>query len=210
MELETTIFSVNGEKKGKVSLPSSVFSFHPNRNVMYDVLRMYEANVRQGTASVKERTEVRGGGRKPYRQKHTGRARAGTTRSPLWRGGGVVFGPKPRDFSYKVPKKIRRLAIRSAFSLKRIDDSVKVVDFIEFEEPKTKRLNGILSTLGLGDKKVLFLIDSYSKHLFLSARNIPDLRISLAKDANANDIVWADALLITEKSIQVLHEVFHG
>jgi large subunit ribosomal protein L4 len=210
MELETTIFSVNGEKKGKVNLPSSVFSFHPNRNVMYDVLRMYEANKRQGTASTKERTEVRGGGRKPFRQKHTGRARAGTIRSPLWRGGGVVFGPKPRDFSYKVPKKTRRLAIRSAFSLKRIDGSVKVVDFIEFEEPKTKRLNGILTTLGLGDKKVLFLIDSYSKNLFLSARNIPDLRISLAKDANASDIVWADVLLITAKSIQILHEVFHG
>jgi large subunit ribosomal protein L4 len=210
MELETTIFSANGEKKGKVNLPSSIFSFKPNRNVLYDVLRMYRANSRQGTASIKERSEVRGGGKKPYRQKHTGRARAGTNRSPLWRGGGVVFGPKPRDFSYKVPKKIRRLAIRSAFSLKRIEDSVKVIDFIEFEEPKTKRLNDILDTLGLADRKVFFLTDTYSKNLFLSALNIPDLRISHAKDANAHDILWADVLLITEKSIQILKEVFHG
>jgi large subunit ribosomal protein L4 len=210
MEIETTIFSVNGEKKGKVKLPSSIFSFKPNRNVLYDVLRMYRANKRQGTAASKERSEIRGGGRKPYRQKHTGRARAGTIRSPLWRGGGVVFGPRPRDYSYKVPKKIRRLAIRSAFSLKRIEDSVKVVDFIEFSEPKTKRLSGILSTLGLEDKKVLFLTDGYSENLFLSARNIPGLRISLAKDANAMDILWADILLMTEKSIQVLKEVFHG
>lgn len=209
MELETKIFSVNGEEKGKMNLPSSVFSFHPNRNVLYDVLRMYEANKRQGTASTKERTDVHGGGRKPYRQKHTGRARAGTTRSPLWRGGGVVFGPKPRDFSYKVPKKIRRLAIRSAFSLKRIEDCVKIVDAVDFEEPKTKRLSGILTTLGLGDKKVLLLVESYSKSLFLSARNIPDVRVCLAKDANAHDIVWADMLLITEKGVQVLEEVFH-
>lgn len=210
MELETTIFSVNGEKKGKVNLPSSVFSFKPNRNVLYDVIRMYGANRRQGTAATKERSAVRGGGRKPYRQKHTGRARAGTNRSPLWRGGGVVFGPKPRDYSYKVPKKVRRLAIRSAFSLKRIEDSVKVVDFIEFSEPKTKRMRGILSTLELDDRKVLFLVDSYSKSLFLSARNIPTLRVSLAKDANAEDILWADTLLLTEKSIQILKEVFHG
>ncbi len=210
MEIEATIFTVNGEKKGKVSLPSSIFSFKPNRNVLYDVVRMYQANERQGTASTKERSDVRGGGRKPFRQKHTGRARAGTIRSPLWRGGGVVFGPKPRDYSYKVPKKVRRLAIRSAFSLKRIEDSVKVVDFIEFEEPKTKRLNGILATLGLGDKKVFFLIDTYSENLFLSARNIPGLRISLAKDANAKDVLWADVLLITKESIQILQEVFHG
>ncbi len=210
MELETTIFSVNGEKKGKVTLPSSVFSFKPNRSVLYDVVRMYDANRRQGTAATKQRSEVHGGGRKPYRQKHTGRARAGTNRSPLWRGGGVVFGPQPRDFSYKVPKKVRRLAIRSAFSLKRIENSIKVVDFVEFPEPKTKRMQGILSTLQLGDKKVLFLVDAYSKSLFLSARNIPTLRISAAKDANAKDILWADVLLITEKSIQILKEVFHG
>lgn len=210
MELETTIFSVNGEKKGKVNLPSSIFSFKPNRNVLYDVVRMYRANKRQGTASTKERSDIHGGGKKPYRQKHTGRARAGTNRSPLWRGGGVVFGPQPRDYSYKVPKKIRRMAIRSAFSLKRIEDGVKVVDSVEFEEPKTKRLDGILSILGLGEKKVLFIIDTYSENLFLSARNIPDLRISLAKDANANDVLWADALLITEKSIKILEEVFHG
>jgi large subunit ribosomal protein L4 len=210
MELETTIFSVNGEKKGKVNLPSSIFSFKPNRNVLYDVMRMYKANKRQGTASAKERSEVRGGGRKPYRQKHTGRARAGSNRSPLWRGGGVVFGPHPRDYSFKVPKKVKRLAIRSAFSLKRIEDGLKIVDFVDFEQPQTKRLYGILSTLGLDDKKVLFLMDSYSKNVFLSARNIPDLRISLAKDANAYDILWADVLLITKESIGILQEVFHG
>ncbi|TET18075.1 MAG: 50S ribosomal protein L4 [Candidatus Cloacimonadota bacterium] len=209
MELDIPVYSVNGEKKGKVNLPHSVFSFHPNKNVLYDVIRMYQANKRQGTASTKGRSEVRGGGRKPYRQKHTGRARAGTIRSPIWRGGGVVFGPKPRDYSIKVPKKIRRTAIRSAFSLKRIEDSLKVIESVNFDAPRTKRLHEILVTLQLEDKKVFLLIDKYSKNIFLSAQNIPALRISLAKDANALDILWADVLLLTKESIGIIQEVFH-
>lgn len=208
MDTETTVFSINAEEKGRIALPDAIFSIKPNKNVLYDVVRMYLANRRQGTSSTKGRSEVRGGGRKPYRQKHTGRARAGTIRSPLRRGGGVVFGPKPRDYSFKVPKKVKRLAIRSAFSLKRQEDALKVIENIDFDVPKTKKLYKILETLQLKDKKVLLLIDRYSKNLFLSARNISQLKISLAKDSNAYDILWAEILLLTKDSVDILKETF--
>ncbi len=208
MDTETTVFSIKAEEKGRIALPDAIFSIKPNKNVLYDVVRMYLANRRQGTSSTKGRSEVRGGGRKPFRQKHTGRARAGTIRSPLRRGGGVVFGPKPRDYSFKVPKKVKRLAIRSAFSLKRQEDALKVIENIDFDVPKTKKLYKILETLQLKDKKVLLLIDRYSENLFLSARNIPQLKISLAKDSNAYDILWAEVLLLTKDSVDILKETF--
>lgn len=210
MEIEATVFSISGKKKGKIVLPQSIFSTEPNKNVLYDVVRMYLANRRQGTSSTKGRSEVRGGGRKPYRQKHTGRSRVGTIRSPIRRGGGVVFGPKPRDYSFKVHKKVKRLAIRSAFSLKREENAVKVIENIDFDVPKTKRLYEILIMFGLENKKILFLIDKYSKNVFLSARNIPQFKISLAKDANAYDILWAEILLLTKDSVEIIKEVFHG
>jgi large subunit ribosomal protein L4 len=208
METEIAVYSIEGDKKDKVQLPSSVFSIKPNKKVLNDVVRMYLADKRQGSASSKERSEVRGGGRKPYRQKHTGRSRAGTIRSPLRRGGGVTFGPKPRDFSFKVPKKVRRLALKSAFSLKNSEESLKVIEGVEFDSPKTQRLYGILQSLQLEEKKVLFLVDRYSKSLFLSARNIPQFRISLARDANTYDVLWADVLLLTKESVDIIHKVF--
>ncbi|MCK4233821.1 50S ribosomal protein L4 [candidate division WOR-3 bacterium] len=207
MNSETTVFSINGEKKEKISLPS-VFSIKPNKKILHDVVRMHLANKRQGTASTKGRSDVRGGGRKPYRQKHTGRARAGTIRSPIWRGGGVVFGPKPRDYSFKVPKKVKRLAIRSAFSLKKEENALQVIENIDFDVPKTKKLNEILTTFEIHNKKTLFLIDKYSENIFLSARNIPRLKISLAKDANTYDILWSDVLLLTKGSIGIIQEIF--
>jgi len=209
MEMEGTVFSIDGKEKGKITLPTSVFSIKPNKHVLYDVVRMHLSNIRQGTSKTKERSEVRGGGRKPYKQKHTGRSRAGTIRSPLRRGGGVVFGPRPRDYSFKVPKKVKKLAIRSAFSLKREEDALKIIENINFDVPKTNRMYKILKTLGLENKKILFLVDKYSESAFLSARNIHHLRISLAKDANTYDIMWAEVLLLTRESVGIINEVFH-
>ncbi len=209
MEMEGAVFSIDGKEKGKITLPASVFSVKPNKHVLYDVVRMHLSNIRQGTSKTKERSEVRGGGRKPYKQKHTGRSRAGTIRSPLRRGGGVVFGPRPRDYSFKVPKKVKKLAIRSAFSLKREEDALKIIENLNFDVPKTNRMYKILKTLGLENKKILFLVDKYSESAFLSARNIPHLRISLAKDANTYDIMWAEILLLTKESVGIIKEVFH-
>ncbi len=210
MNLETVILSINGEQKGKVELPTSIFLSKPNDKVIYEVVRMYGANRRQGTASTKGRSEVRGGGRKPFKQKHTGRARTGTIRSPLRRGGGVVFGPKPRDYSFKVPKKVKRLAIRSAFSMKMEENALKVVENFELDEPKTKKISEIMNMLGLKEKKVLLLLDKYSKNMFLAGRNLPGLKISLAKDANAYDILNSDVLVLTEDSIEIVKKTFEN
>lgn len=208
MEKEVTIFSIKGEEKGNIALPSMIFSIKPNKDVLYDVMRMYLANRRQGTASTKERSEVRGGGRKPYKQKHTGRARAGSIRSPLRRGGGVVFGPKPRDYSFKVPKKMKRLAIQTAFTLKNEENRLKVIDNLNFDVPKTKMVHEMLKDFGVENKKTLLLLDKYSKNVFLSGRNIPNLKILLAKDANAYDILWAEELLLTKESIEIIKSLF--
>jgi len=208
MELQTAVLSINGEEKKKVTLPSSIFSIKPNDSVLYQVIRMYNANKRQGTASTKGRSEVRGGGRKPFKQKHTGRARAGSIRSPIRRGGGVVFGPKPRDYSFKVPKKVKRLAIRSAFSLKREENALKVVENFDLDEPKTKKIFEIIGNWGLSKKKVLLLVEKYSLNVFLAARNLPLVKVSLAKDANAYDILNSEVLVLTEHSVEIVKEIF--
>jgi large subunit ribosomal protein L4 len=210
MAKKAVLFSIKGKEKEKVNLPQSVFSVEPNKNAIYDAIKMYRANRRQGTASTKERSEVRGGGRKPYRQKGTGRSRAGTIRSPLRRGGGVVFGPKLRDYSFKVPKKVKRLATRSALSLKNSDGNLKVIESFDLEEPKTKDFFEIIKALELQDKKVLFLMDKYVKNVFLSARNIPELKLYLAKDVNVYDILWSDIVVLTKECIKIIEEVFHG
>ncbi|OQX56345.1 MAG: 50S ribosomal protein L4 [Candidatus Cloacimonas sp. 4484_209] len=207
-QTESTVFSIDGTVKNKVSLPVSIFFVKPNNYVLHDAIRMYLANKRQGTVSTKGRSEVRGGGKKPYRQKHTGRARAGTIRSPIRRGGGVVFGPKPRDYSFKIPKKVKRLATCSAFSLKREENAIKIVDSFDFEQPKTKQFMDILNALQITGKKILFLTDRYSKNVFLSARNIPKVKIALAKDANAYDILWSDVLVLTKDSIEIVERTF--
>jgi len=206
---ETPVLTEEGKEAGTVELPEAVFGIEPNQAALYYAVRMYLANRRAGTASAKERSQVSGGTRKPWRQKGTGRARQGTIRAPQWTGGGVVFGPRPRDFRYRIPVKMKRLAIRSALTLKARDDRLKVLDKFSFDSPKTKRMAQILRNIDLeNSSKVLLLVSEYDRNLFLSGRNIPGLNILKASNVNAYDVLWADYLVVTKAGIDVLREVF--
>jgi len=150
---KVAVYNQAGSKVGEIDLNESIFGIEPNNHVLFEAIVMQRASLRQGTSKVKNRSEVRGGGRKPWRQKGTGRARQGSIRSPQWRGGGIVFGPVPRSYSYKLPKKVRRLAIKSALSTKVLEDSVVVLESLNFEAPKTKEFVNVLSNLPVGKKK---------------------------------------------------------
>lgn len=208
MAVEAKKYNKIGEEQGKYQLPEKLFGQVPNTHVIYEVVKAYLANQRQGTASTKGRSEVRGGGKKPYRQKGTGRARAGTIRSPLWVGGGTTFGPKPRDYSVRVPKRIRRKALVSAFSIKAREEAAMILEELNIEKPKTKSVAEMLKNIGLNKKKVLFLTGEYDKNLYLSGRNIPTLSIMRSTDVNAYAVMNSDVLLMTEAAVEKLQEVF--
>jgi large subunit ribosomal protein L4 len=198
----------DGSQAGTVELPASVFDIEPNEAVVHQYVVHYLANQRQGTASAKGRSDTRGGGSKPWRQKGTGRARAGTIRSPLWQGGGVVFGPSPRDFGGRLPKKQKRLALLSVLSDKARSAQVRVVEKIDFPDHKTKNFSALLDALDLKGKKVLVLDESKDRKPFLSARNIPGLKMSRASLTNAYDVLNAEVLLMTPEAIKTVEEVF--
>ena len=149
---KVAVYDMHGTQVGEIDLNDNVFGIEPNEAVMQQFVKMQLANKRQGTASTKTRAEVRGGGKKPWKQKGTGRARVGSTRNPVWRGGGIAFGPKPRDYSYKLPRKVRRLALKSALSSKALDSNIIVVDVLTFDEPKTKLMIETLGLLNAGAK----------------------------------------------------------
>src|SRR5699024_5120123 len=172
--MKLPIYTTEGKDSGnETELADSIFSIEPNETVIYEDVRRYMANQRQGTANTKERGEVRGGGRKAYRQKGTGQARRGSIRSPILKGGGTVFGPKPRDYSFRMNKKSKQLARKSALSIKAAEEAVKVIDDFSFDEPKTRKVVDILEGLEIEDKKVLILTDETDQVLYKSARNIP-------------------------------------
>jgi len=198
---------MNGAQIGDIELNDSVFGIEPNEAVLYDFVKMQLANKRAGTASTKTRAEVRGGGRKPWRQKGTGRARAGSRRSPIWTGGGITFGPKPRDYSYRLPRKIRRLAMRSALSSKVKNDSIIVVDQIKIEEPKTKLMVKVLESLNAGKKTLLVTADG-DPNVVKSARNIPGVKPLKADFINVYDLLKYETLLITKDAVARIEEVF--
>lgn len=202
------LYTKDGTERGALELPGGVFGCDVNEAAMHQVVKAYLANQRQGNASTKERSDVRGGGKKPFRQKGTGRARAGTTRSPLFRGGGVVFGPQPRDYRQAVPKKVRRLALRSALSSRAGEDAVIVVDDLQYTEPKTKRFAELLNKIGSADGKVLFVIDSPRPEVVKSARNLPNVKISLGRDLTTYDVLWADKLVVSETALKSIEEAF--
>ena len=202
------ILTKAGDKSGEVSLPDGLFGIEPNEHVMHEAVRTYLSNQRSGTASSKGRSDVRGGGRKPWRQKGTGRARIGSTRVSHWVGGGLAFGPQPRDFSMKLPKKIRRLALTSALSSKAAADEIKIVESFELPRVSTKEMASLLHAIGVGDEKVLFVIREGSKELFLSARNIPDLRVTLARELTTYHLLWADTVVMTKQALDTVEEVF--
>lgn len=200
------VLKVDGSKSGSVELSDSVFAIEPNNSVLFEAINLQRASLRQGTHAVKNRSAVRGGKRKPWRQKGTGRARQGTIRAPQWRGGGIVFGPTPRSYSYKMPKKMRRLALRSALSFKVQENGFTVVDSFGFDAPKTKEFKNVLSTLEQ-PKKVLVVTEDEDVNVELSARNIPGVQVSTAQGLNVLDITSADSVVITEAAAKKVEEV---
>jgi large subunit ribosomal protein L4 len=207
MELE--VYRKDGSKSGeKVKLSADIFGIQPNEHAIYRAVRAYLDNQRQGTSKVKTRAEVRGGGKKPFKQKHTGMARRGSDRSPLLTGGGSIFGPKPRDYSTKLPAGIHRLARKSALSFKAKEGQIKVVEDFTFEGPKTKDMTAILGALELKSAKTLLLMPRSDKNVVMSGRNIPTLNILEAGKASTYDFVNNRVLLIQKSAIEVLQNTF--
>jgi large subunit ribosomal protein L4 len=199
---------MDGSQSATMDLPEKIFGIEPNEAVVHSYVVTYLNNQRQGTASTKSRSEVQGGGAKPWRQKGTGRARAGTNRSPLWPGGGIVFGPTPRVFYRRLPKKQRQLALFSAFSDKARADRIKVLETLELPDRKTRSLVSVLKNLELGDKKVLVLDEGMNPNPYFAARNIEGVKVSRARLTNAYDILNADYLVLTKAAVQDLEEVY--
>jgi len=209
--MKLTIFKTDGTSSGKeADLSDSIFSIEPNETVLYEDVRRILANRRQGTAKTKERGEVRGGGRKAYKQKGTGMARRGSMRSPLLKGGGTVFGPKPRNYTVNLTKKAKRLARKSALTLKARDEAIKVVEDFSMDAPKTKDFIAILAALELDTKKVLVLLGESDRNVYLSSRNIPNITVVRSHEANTYDILNAEFLLFTDSAVSALQESFEG
>ncbi|AUJ31310.1 50S ribosomal protein L4 [Liquorilactobacillus nagelii] len=200
------LYKQDGSKNGDVSLNDSIFGIEPNDNVIFDAVLMQRASLRQGTHAVKNRSAVSGGGKKPWRQKGTGRARQGSIRSPQWVGGGTVFGPTPRSYSYKLPRKVRRLAIKSVLSQKVLDDSLVVVDQLSFDAPKTKTFVEILDKLNV-TTKVLVVLEDGNDLAALSARNLKNVTVINAKSVNVLDVINNDKLVMTQGALSQVEEV---
>ncbi len=196
-----------GSQVGDIELNESVFGIEPNESVVTEAILMQRASLRQGNHKVKNRSEVRGGGRKPWRQKGTGRARQGSIRSPQWRGGGVVFGPTPRSYSYKLPKKVRRLAIKSVLSAKVNEENIIVLDALAFEAPKTKEFTAVLKGLNTENKKALIVTADVDENVALSGRNIPGVTIVDANAINVLDVVGHEKLIMTKTAVEKIEEV---
>lgn len=195
-----------GSNVGEIELNDSVFGIEPNQHVLFDAVIMQRASLRQGNHKVKNRSEVAGGGRKPWRQKGTGRARQGSIRSPQWRGGGVVFGPTPRSYAYKLPKKVRRLAIKSALSSKVIDNNIVVLEDLAFNAPKTKEMTAVLNGLSVAKKALIVTADN-NENVALSARNIPGVTVVTATGVNVLDVLKHEKLIMTKAAVQKVEEV---
>lgn len=207
MTKEVSILSTDGKQVGQISLDEKVFGVEPNIHVMHLAVRRQLNNGRQGSACAKTRAEVSGGGKKPWKQKGTGRARAGSTRSPLFEGGGVIFGPKPRDYDFQMPQKARRLALRSALSA-RVENTVLVKDFSQITEPKTKLMTQALKALNVAGK-VLVVADTKAAenaHLELAARNLPSVKVILPANLNVKDLLEADSVILTEAAVNEITE----
>lgn len=203
---KVALFNISGSQVGEVELNDAVFGIEPNTHVLHEAVVMQRASLRFGTHKVKGRSEVRGGGRKPWKQKGTGRARQGSIRAPQWVGGGTVFGPTPRSYAYKLPKKVRRLAIKSALSWKVIDQDIIVLDALSLNAPKTKEFAAILNNLKV-DRKALVVAPSYDDNVALSARNIPGVKFVAADGINVLDVLTHDKLIITKEAVQKVEEV---
>lgn len=196
-----------GKKKGEIDLSEAVFGIKPNKSVMHAAVVNYLANQRQGTQSTLTRTEVRGGGRKPWRQKGTGHARQGSIRAPQWRHGGVALGPKPRDYSYSLNKKVKRLALKSAFSSKALEQNIIVVDSISLSEIKTKSMVNMLAALG-ATKKALIVMPATDMNVVKSARNIPGVKTAIVNTLNVYDVLNYDKFIVVKDAVAKIEEVY--
>ncbi|MFS0576118.1 50S ribosomal protein L4 [Sporosarcina sp. 179-K 3D1 HS] len=203
---KVSVLSQTGSSVGEIELNEAVFGIEPNEAVLFETLVQQRAALRQGNHKVKTRAEVAGGGRKPWRQKGTGRARQGSIRSPQWRGGGIVFGPTPRSYSYKMPKKVRRLALLSALSTKVREENLIVLEGLAFDAPKTKEFLKVLSALSI-EKKALIVTADPDETVALSARNIPGVSVVTANGINVLDLIAHDKLVMTKAAVQKVEEV---
>lgn len=200
-------YDMTGKQTGTMELNEEIFGVKPNGTVMHSVVVNYLANQRQGTQSTLTRSEVSGGGRKPWRQKGTGHARQGSIRAPQWTHGGIALGPKPRSYNYVLPKKMRRLAIKSAFSSKVLAGEMKVLDSLSLEEIKTKKMVAVLKALE-ADKKVLLVLPEKDETVIRSARNIPGVKIAMVNTLNVYDVLNADAFIVVKDAVAQIEEVY--
>lgn len=200
------VFNMSGSEVGSIELNDSIFAVEVNTHVMHQAVVQYLANKRQGTQSALTRAEVRGGGRKPWRQKGTGRARQGSTRSPQWTGGGVVFAPKPRDYSFKLNKKVKRLALKSALTTKVNDGKFVVVDEINLPEMKTKEMVKVLNNLNVN--KSLVVLEDANEKAVVAARNIPTVKTASVSTINVYDILKYDSVVVTKAAVEKIEEVY--
>ncbi|MBU3851492.1 MAG: 50S ribosomal protein L4 [Candidatus Paralactobacillus gallistercoris] len=200
------LYKQDGSENGTVELNDAIFGIEPNESVIFDAVVMQRASLRQGTHMTKNRSAVSGGGRKPWRQKGTGRARQGSIRAPQWRGGGVVNGPSPRSYSYKLPKKVRRLAIKSVLSQKVLDANLIVIDSLSFDTPKTKDFAEMLGKLNV-NSKVLVALEDGNETAALSARNLPNVTVVPAEGVNVLDVLNNDKLILTQAALSKIEEV---
>jgi len=200
------VLNIKGEKVSTIKLNEAVWGIEPNDAVLYDAIRLAQNSLRQGTADTKTRSEVSGGGRKPYRQKGTGRARQGSIRAPHYPGGGVVFGPHPRSYTTKMNKKERRLALKSALSYKVIESELVVLDKFEAETNKTKDMVNILNNLKLA-KKTLIVVDELTENLILATRNLKNIVLLASNEINVLDVVAADNMVVTKEAVKKIEEV---
>jgi large subunit ribosomal protein L4 len=199
-DLKAPLFSADGSTKGEVSLDGTVFGVEPNIPVMHQVVTAQMAGARSGSASTKTRAEVRGGGRKPWRQKGLGRARHGSIRSPQWTGGGVAFGPKPRDYGQRTPKKMKKLALRGALSARASESEIKVIDTFDWPVPKTKSAKALLEAIGAG-RKILLVLGSGDSVAELSFRNLPNILTCDAGHLTTYDVLWAETIVFTSETL---------
>ena len=196
------VFDVDKNKVSQIELSDAVFGVQANPDVVYEVVRMQMASRRRGTASTKERGDIRGGGKKPWRQKGTGRARAGTTRSPLWRGGGTVFGPRPKEYAYKVPRKVRKAAIISALSMKFSEDRIVILKEFPLEEIKTRKFKEVVDRFGLHN--TLFILDKPNLILEKSSKNLSDVKMIKSEGINVYDLLRHDHVVLLEPSVRMI------
>jgi len=207
--MQVTVYSLTGEEKGKIELSENIFNIEVNENVLYEYVKEFLNNQRQGTAKTKTRGEVSGGGRKPWRQKGTGRARAGSIRSPLWVGGGTTFGPQPKNWYYTINKKVKRIALKSSLTLKAKENKILIIENVDMEKPKTKVFADLAKKLQIAESdKKLFVSEKYNKNFYNSVRNLEGSIIIMSGEINPYFVLNSDYVIFTENGLKKLEEVF--